>query len=155
MRHPIGVMKPSVIPREVSATHAKGVSMAAVASVTFAEALLTGLEFALLFIWIWIAIGVIADIFRSHDMSGWGKAAWLLLIVFLPLLGVLIYLIARGHKMQEHAVRDAKQQDAAFRDYVRTAASSPADDLSKLEDLRSRGIISDEEFQRAKEKALS
>jgi Phospholipase_D-nuclease N-terminal/Short C-terminal domain len=129
--------------------------MAAFANVTFAEALLTGLELALLFIWIWIAIGVIADIFRSHDLSGWGKAGWLLLIVFLPLLGVLIYLIARGHKMQDRAVSDAKQQDAAFRQYVRDAASSPADDISKLEDLRSRGIISDEEFQRAKEKAIS
>jgi len=82
-------------------------TMTVLATYTFGQALLTLLEFALLFLWIWIAIGAIADIFRSHDMSGWGKAAWLILIVLLPLLGVLIYLIARGHKMAEHAVSAA------------------------------------------------
>ena len=122
---------------------------------TFVDALLTGLELALLFLWIWIAIGVIIDIFRSPDLSGWGKAGWLLLIVIIPLIGVLIYLIARGHKMSEHAVRHAQEQDAAFRQYVRTAASSPADDIAKLEDLKNRGVLSEAEFQSAKEKALA
>ena len=121
---------------------------------TFADALLTGLELALLFIWIWIAIGVIFDIFRSPDLSGWGKAGWCLLIVILPFLGVLVYLIARGHKMHEHTINQAQAQDAAFRQYVRSAAASPADDISRLEDLKNRGVLSDEEFQRAKEKAL-
>jgi len=125
------------------------------ASYTFVDALLTGLELALLFLWIWIAIGVVFDVFRSDDLSGWGKAAWLLLIVILPLVGVLIYLIARGHTMQEHAVSHARQQDAAFRSYVRSAAVTPADDVAKLEDLHTRGVISDEEFQRAKAKALA
>jgi hypothetical protein len=129
--------------------------MAIAANFTFGDALLTALELALLFLWIWIAIGVIVDVFRSRDLSGWGKAGWLLLIVILPLLGVLIYLIARGHKMTEHAVSDAKAQDAAFREYVRTAASTPADDIAKLEDLRNRGVITEEEFQRAKTKALA
>jgi uncharacterized membrane protein YcjF (UPF0283 family) len=129
--------------------------MTVFATYTFGDALLTVLEIALLFIWIWIAIGVIADIFRSHDLSGWGKAGWLILIVFLPLIGVLIYLIARGHKMQDHAVKDAQAQDAAFRSYVRDAAASPADDIAKLEDLKNRGVLSEEEFQKAKEKALS
>lgn len=124
-------------------------------SYTFVDALLTGLELALLFLWIWIAIGVVLDIFRSHDLSGWGKAAWLLLIVILPLLGVLIYLIARGHKMHEHAASQAREQDAAFRSYVRSAAATPADDIARLDDLRSRGVISDEEFERAKAKALA
>jgi uncharacterized membrane protein YcjF (UPF0283 family) len=128
--------------------------MAILASYTFGDALLTALEIALLFIWIWIAIGVVVDVFRSHDLSGWGKAGWLLLIVILPMIGVLIYLIARGHKMSEHAVRHAQEQDAAFRSYVRSAASSPADDISRLEDLRSRGVLTDEEFARAKAKAL-
>jgi Short C-terminal domain/Phospholipase_D-nuclease N-terminal len=125
------------------------------ATFTFADALLTGLEIALLFLWIWIAIGVIIDIFRSPDLSGWGKAGWLLLIVILPLLGVLIYLIARGHKMQEHTISHAQAQDAAFRQYVRNAASNPVDDVAKLEDLRNRGVLSEEEFQRAKTKALA
>jgi Short C-terminal domain/Phospholipase_D-nuclease N-terminal len=118
------------------------------------DALLTGLELALLFLWIWIAIAVIFDIFRSH-MSGWGKAGWLILIVILPLFGVLIYLIARGGKMHERAVSDAQAQDKAFRQYVQSAATSPADDLAKLEDLKNRGVITDEEFQRAKDKALA
>ena len=129
--------------------------MSIVANVTFGQALLVGLELALLFIWIWIAIGVVVDIFRSHDLSGWGKAGWVILIVILPLLGVLIYLIARGHKMQEHAVSQARQQDVAFRQYVRDAASSPADDIARLEDLKNRGVITEEEFNRAKEKALA
>jgi Phospholipase_D-nuclease N-terminal/Short C-terminal domain len=122
---------------------------------TFVDALLTGLELALLFLWIWIAIGVIIDIFRSPDLSGWGKAAWLLLIVILPLFGVLIYLIARGHKMSEHAVSHAREQDAAFRQYVRSTASTPADDIAKLEDLKNRGVLTEAEFQSAKEKALA
>jgi hypothetical protein len=129
--------------------------MPIVASYTFADALLTGLELALLFLWIWIAIGVIFDIFRSHDLSGWGKAGWLILIVVIPLFGVLIYLIVRGHKMSEHAADQARAQDQAFRQYVRTAASSPADDIAKLEDLKNRGVLSEEEFQRAKAQTLS
>ncbi|HET8977418.1 MAG TPA: SHOCT domain-containing protein [Solirubrobacteraceae bacterium] len=128
--------------------------MLVLGSYTFGDALLTVLEIALLFLWIWIAIGVIVDVFRSRDLSGWAKAAWLVLIVILPLVGVLIYLIARGHKMSEHAVTQAREQDAAFRSYVRSAAASPADDLAKLEDLHNRGVLSDEEFQRAKQKAL-
>ncbi len=128
--------------------------MTILASFTFVDALLTALELSLLFIWIWIAIGVVVDIFRSRDLSGWGKAGWLLLIVILPLIGVLIYLIARGHKMQEHAVRHADEQDAAFRRYVQSAASSPADDIARLEDLKNRGVLTDDEFQRAKTKAL-
>lgn len=129
--------------------------MTVFASFTFGDALLTALELALLFIWIWIAIGVVVDIFRSPDLSGWGKAGWLFLIVILPLFGVLIYLIVRGHKMQDHAVRHAQEQDAAFRSYVRSAASSPADDIAKLQQLKESGVLTDEEFQRAKEKALS
>jgi hypothetical protein len=129
--------------------------MPIIADFTFGDALLTGLEFALLFIWIWIAVGVIFDIFRSHDLSGWGKAGWLFLVFILPMLGVLIYLIVRGHNMHERAAQDAQRKDAAFRSYVQQAASSPADDLAKLEDLHTRGVLSDEEFAKAKAKALA
>jgi membrane protein implicated in regulation of membrane protease activity len=134
----------------------QGVYMALLAATyTFGDALLTVLEIALLFLWIYLVIIVFADIFRSHDLSGWAKALWVLLIIFLPLLGVLIYLIARGHKMHEHAEQDATAQDAAVRQYIRTAASTPADDIAKLEDLKNRGVISEDEFQRAKAKALT
>jgi hypothetical protein len=84
------------------------------ATFTLGGALLEALELALLFIWIWIAIGVVLDIFRSRDLSGWGKALWLLLIIILPFLGVLIYLIVRGHNMHERTAQAAQTQDRLF-----------------------------------------
>jgi type VI protein secretion system component VasK len=115
--------------------------------------------FFLWIIWIWILIWIFIDIFRSHDLSGWAKALWVLFVLFIPLIGVLVYLIARGGKMHEHAAQDARQQDQEFRQYVQqAAASSPAstaDQLSKLADLRDRGVISAEEFEREKAKVLA
>jgi Phospholipase_D-nuclease N-terminal/Short C-terminal domain len=122
---------------------------------TFGDALLTVLELALLFMWIWAAIGVVLDVFRSHDLSGLGKAAWILLIIVFPLIGVLLYLLVRGHNMHERTIQAANAQQEAFRQYVRSASASPTDDLSKLSDLHSRGVLTDEEFQRAKSKILS
>ena len=77
----------------------------ATSTYSFGDALLTVLEFAFLFLWIWIAVGVIFDIFRSHDLSNWAKALWILFIFVLPLIGVLVYLIVRGHTLHEHQVR--------------------------------------------------
>jgi putative oligomerization/nucleic acid binding protein/phospholipase D-like protein len=115
--------------------------------------------FFLWIIWIWILITVFIDIFRSHDLSGWAKTLWFLFVLFIPLIGVLVYLIARGGKMHEHAVQHAQQQDQEFRQYVQqAAASSPAstaDQLAKLADLRDRGVISAEEFEREKAKVLA
>ena len=76
------------------------------------------LWFVMFFIWIWLLIIVFSDIFRSHDLSGWAKALWIIFVIVVPYLGVLVYLIARGHKMQEHAMEAAKAQDAALRQYV-------------------------------------
>jgi hypothetical protein len=87
--------------------------MQPLATYTFGQALLTVLEFMLLILWIWLAITVITDLFRSHDLNGWKKAFWLVLIVLLPLLGVLIYVIARGDEMKAHAVSDQRQQEIA------------------------------------------
>jgi hypothetical protein len=117
----------------------------------------TILEVFLWVLWIWILIYVFIDIFRSHDLSGWGKALWFLFVLFIPLIGVLVYLIARGGKMQERAQRDARQQEQDFRSYVQEAAGSatPADQLAKLADLRERGVISAEEFEREKAKVLA
>ena len=107
-------------------------------------------------IWFWILITVFIDLFRSHDLSGWAKALWFIFILLLPLIGVLVYLIARGSKMHEHAVRDAQQQESEFRSYVQEAAGSqsPADQLAKLADLHDRGVITDAEFQQEKTKIL-
>ncbi len=115
------------------------------------------LWFFLWFIWLWILIMVLADIFRSSDLSGWGKALWVLFVVIVPYLGVFVYLIARGHKMHEHAAQQAQAQDAAFRGYVQDAAgtSSSADELAKLADLKAKGVIDDAEFERLKAKALA
>ena len=119
----------------------------------------TILEFFLLVLWIWLLIMVFIDIFRSADLSGGAKALWVLFVIILPLLGVLIYLIARGGKMHERAVQQAQAQDAALRQYVQqTAASAPqssADQLAKLADLRDRGVISNDEFERQKAKILA
>jgi Short C-terminal domain/Phospholipase_D-nuclease N-terminal len=115
-------------------------------------------EIFLWVIWIWILIWIFIDIFRSRDLSGWAKALWFLFVLFIPLIGVLVYLIVRGGSMHERAVQDARQQDQEFRQYVQQAAASgpasTADQLTKLADLRDRGVISPEEFEREKAKVL-
>ena len=115
------------------------------------------LWFFLFFIWIWLLIVVFSDIFRSQDLSGWGKALWSIFVIIVPYLGVFVYLIARGHKMQEHAMQQAEQQDAAMRQYVQsvTASGGTADEIARLADLHAKGLISDAEFQQAKAKALA
>jgi hypothetical protein len=109
------------------------------------------------FIWIWLLITVFADIFRSHDMGGFAKTIWVLFVIIVPYLGVFVYLIARGHKMHEHAVEAAQAQNAAARAYIQEAAGtsgSPAEELSRLADLKAQGVISEEEFQKLKAKAV-
>ncbi len=116
------------------------------------------LWFFLFFIWIWLLIVVFSDIFRSHDLGGGAKAVWTIFVILMPYLGVFVYLIARGHKMQEHAVEAAKAQDEAARAYIKSTVaegSSPADQVAKLADLKAQGLIDDAEFQRLKDKAIS
>ena len=115
------------------------------------------LYFFLLFIWIYLLVVVVFDIFRSHDLSGWAKAGWVLFIVILPLLGVLFYLIFRGGSMHERAAQAAQAQDKAFRQYVQqTAASgSVAEEITKLSQLRDQGVLTPEEFEAQKAKLLA
>ena len=117
----------------------------------------TILEIFLWVLWIWVLIYVFIDIFRSHDLSGWARALWFIFVLFIPLIGVLVYLIARGDKMHERAVQQAQQQDAQARAYIQEAAGSrnTADQLSKLADLRDRGVITADEFEREKAKVLA
>ncbi|HET6774286.1 MAG TPA: SHOCT domain-containing protein [Acidimicrobiales bacterium] len=118
------------------------------------------LWFFLFIIWIWLLIVIFGDIFRSPDLSGWAKALWSIFIIVLPYLGVFAYLIARGHKMQEHAMSQAAAQEAAFRGYVQNVAAGAeggggtVGELTKLAELRDRGVITEDEFQRAKARAL-
>jgi len=121
------------------------------------QAVLTIHWFTLFFIWIWLFIMVAMYIFRSHDLSGLAKTLWILFIIFLPYLGVFVYLIARGGKMHEHALAAAQAQDAAFKAYVQQAAGggdSPADQLAKLHDLKEKGAISDAEYNDLKAKVV-
>ena len=104
-------------------------------------------------LWIMLMFWIVWDIFRSPDLGGWAKAGWLVLVVVLPLLGVLIYLIARGRDMGERRATRGRSADTPYGDHYRGEASasrSPSDELSKLADLRQRGVINDEEFNRAK-----
>ena len=114
-------------------------------------------EIFLWVIWIWILIWIFIDIFRSHDLSGWAKALWFLFVLFIPLVGVLVYLIARGGSMQARAQQQAQQADADARAYIQEAAGSgsTADQLTKLAELRDRGVITPEEFEREKAKVLA
>ncbi len=96
------------------------------------------LWFFMFFIWIWLLISIFGDIFRSPDLSGWGKAFWTLFVIILPYLGVLVYLIARGGSMRDRGMQDAAEQEAARRAYIQQAAgtASSADELAKLAALR-------------------
>ena len=118
----------------------------------------TIVEIFLWVIWIWILIYVFIDIFRSRDLSGGAKALWFIFVLFIPLIGVLVYLIVRGSSMHERAVQQAQQQDREFRAYVQDAAGSggsSADQLAKLADLRDRGVITPQEFEQQKAKILA
>jgi ABC-type multidrug transport system fused ATPase/permease subunit len=117
----------------------------------------TMLEFFLFFLWIWLLIVIFSDIFRSHDMGGVAKAIWVLFVIILPFLGVLIYLIARGGSMHERAEQQAARQQKAFDSYVKETAASggSADELAKLADLKSKGVLTDAEFEAQKSKLLS
>ena len=117
------------------------------------------LWFFCFFIWIWLLIMVFSDIFRSHEMSGWAKALWIVFVIVLPYLGVLVYLIARGKEMTQHRIEDAQRIDAAQRQYIQTVAgssgASPADEIARLADLKEKGVIDEAEFQAGKAKALA
>ncbi len=117
------------------------------------QVFLSMMWFFLFFIWIWLLITVFGDIFRSHDMGGFAKFVWVIFVIVVPYLGVFVYLIARGHKMSEHAMEAAQAQQ----DYIRQVAgtsSSSADELARLADLKSQGVIDDAEFAKMKSKIV-
>ena len=131
-----------------------------VADFTFGQALLTVLEVFLFAAWLMILFVIISDLFRDHEMSGWGKAAWVLFLIFVPFLAALIYLIARGDGMRERALQQQKQQQQQVDAYIRETASgggegSAADQLTKLARLHDENKISDEEFEKAKAKIIA
>ena len=122
------------------------------------NAFLTILYLFLWILWIFILVRILMDIFRSPDLSGWGKAGWTILIIILPFLGAFIYLIARGGSMHTREVREAQQSQEAFRQYVKQTAaeggSGTADELAKLAKLRDQGVLTEAEFNAQKAKLL-
>ena len=120
------------------------------------QVLLDILWFFLFFIEIWLMVTIFGDLFSRHDMKGWQKALWVLLIIILPLLGILIYLIVYGDQMRAHALKESREEERELRDYVRGAAgsTSPADELARLADLKERGVIDDDEFRKLKERIV-
>ena len=121
------------------------------AETTFLDVFWYMLVFFLWIMFFWIFISVVADIFRRDDMSGWAKAGWLLLIIVLPLLGILIYVIARP-KMTAQDVRMMTQAQAAQQ---AAAGVSTADELAKLKELHNQGVLNDQEYENLKQKAMS
>lgn len=116
------------------------------------------LWFFLWIIWLMILFRVIVDLFSDHELSGWGKALWLIFMIVLPYLGVFVYLIARGRQMTERARKQAERSDKEFKDYVKQAAgtgASPADELTRLAALRADGTLTEAEFQQAKSRLLA
>ncbi|MEM6657698.1 MAG: SHOCT domain-containing protein [Pseudomonadota bacterium] len=106
--------------------------------------------------WFWVMISVVADVFRSKDLSGAGKAVWIAFVILIPWLGVLAYLIVRGDKMHQHNVETMNQIEAAQKDYIRSVATvSTADELERLAALKEKGVLNDEEFEAQKAKILT
>ncbi|MEU7701513.1 MULTISPECIES: SHOCT domain-containing protein [unclassified Streptomyces] len=120
----------------------------------------TMLWFFLWIMWLFLLFKVITDIFRDHSLNGWAKAGWLIFCILLPYLGVLVYVIARGRSMGERDVKQAKDSEAAFQDYIRKAAGkqgggSATEELARLAELKDKGAITPEEFDKAKAKVLA
>lgn len=122
-----------------------------VADIDFGELLLLVFEIFVFMMWFWILFVIIGDLFRDHEVSGWGKAAWVLFLIFIPFLTGLIYLIVRGRGMAERSAKSQREAKQEFDGYVREQAqASPVDELDKLQGLREKGAVSDAEFERAK-----
>ena len=112
--------------------------------------------FFLLVAWIWVVITVVSDIFRSKDLSGWGKGIWMFFVIIIPWLGVLAYLIFRGDGMQERTMEAIIKANEQQRNYIKDVAGvSTADELTKLGELKEKGVLTDAEFETQKARLLS
>jgi ABC-type transport system involved in multi-copper enzyme maturation permease subunit len=126
------------------------------ADINFGDLLLLVFEVFLFIAWIWIFVSIIGDLFRDHEMSGWGKAFWILFLIVIPFLSAFVYLIARGNGMRDRAIKAQTDAKAHFDEYVREqAAASPAEELHKLNELKEKGALSQAEFDQAKARLLA
>lgn len=120
------------------------------------DALLTVLAIFFFVIWIWIVITILMDLFRDHEVSGWAKAAWVFFLIFVPFLTALVYLVVRGPGMRQRAIAEQVEAKKQFDQYVQqtAAASSPVDELKKLDEMKKSGSISDEDYDKLKAKIV-
>jgi putative oligomerization/nucleic acid binding protein/phospholipase D-like protein len=122
---------------------------------------LSGFWYLLVFfawiIWFWLLITVFADLFRRDDISGWGKAGWIVFVIVLPYLGVLVYLIAEHSGMTERSNRQTQAARQEFDQYVQSVATQtdPAEQIAKAKQLLDSGTITQAEYERIKQKALA
>ena len=121
----------------------------------FLEVLWTMIVFFAWIAWIWIAVTCFADIFRRHDIGGWGKALWVVFIILIPFLGVFVYLIAQHDGMRERSMKQVQDQQAAFDQYVKETAGGSTTEIAKAKELLDSGAITQQEFDALKSKALS
>jgi Short C-terminal domain/Phospholipase_D-nuclease N-terminal len=121
----------------------------------FLDVLWTIVIFFAWVIFIWVAITVLIDVFRRRDIGGWAKAAWVVVVIVLPFLGVLIYLVTQHEGMRERSETEMKAQRQALDQYVRETAGGPASEIAKAKELLEAGAITQEEFDAIKAKALS
>ena len=123
----------------------------------FADAMWTILVFFVWIAWFFLLIRVFTDIFRRHDISGWGKAGWTIFVIVLPFLGIFVYLIAEGKGMGERNVRQAQAAQADMDAYVRSVAdsTSPTDQIAQAKQLLDTGTITQAEFDQIKARALA
>jgi hypothetical protein len=121
----------------------------------FLDVMWTMLVFFAWVIWFWLLITIFADVFRRHDISGWTKAAWTVFVIFLPFLGVLVYLISQSKGIAERNTQTARAQQAQADDYIRSVAGGPAEQIAKAKQLLDSGAIDAQEYEALKQKALA
>jgi ABC-type transport system involved in multi-copper enzyme maturation permease subunit len=126
------------------------------ADISLGELLLVAFEIFFFVVWVWILITILSDLFRDHELSGWAKAVWVLFLLFIPFLTALVYLVVRGSGMRDRTIKAQADAKKHFDEYVQKQAhSTPADELHKLNDLKEKGALSAEEFDKAKAKLLA
>ncbi len=133
----------------------------AASSYPLLDVMWTMLVFFCWILWFWLLFMVYADLFKRRDIGGWGKTGWVVFTLFLPYLGVLVYLIAQGHGMQERRVEEARQQRAEMDAYVRSVAASSSNghngvaELNQAKALLDSGAITADEYETLKRKVLA
>lgn len=121
------------------------------------EVFWTMLIFFCFIVWIWILFVVLADLFRRHDISGWGKTGWIIFVIILPYLGVFVYLIAEHKGMTERTIKQQEATQSQMDQYVKSVAGSndPASQIANAKSLLDQGTITQAEFDQIKQKALA